>query len=180
VSTNAQKTTFQSTRAQKWLGPADDLYCSVHAFLLDHTLIGTTMAFTVADMEKWTFPHRLDIPPMTGTSCLIIESMVVEEPPSFMDFIAGGGTIGLCVAIDFTQSNGEPSDPSSLHHRSPTGDNEYTRAIRSVGSVLQCYDTDKRFPVYGFGGRINGQVSHAFPLNGNPNNVSARESFRRA
>jgi len=138
------------------------------------------MAFTVADMEKWTFPHRLDIPPMTGTSCLIIESMVVEEPPSFMDFIAGGGTIGLCVAIDFTQSNGEPSDPSSLHHRSPTGDNEYTRAIRSVGSVLQCYDTDKRFPVYGFGGRINGQVSHAFPLNGNPNNVSARESFRRA
>ncbi|KAF9938664.1 Copine-8 [Modicella reniformis] len=135
-----------------------------------HTLIGSTAIFTVAELSRRSFPHRMPIPPMTGTSALIIQSFSVEEPPSFMDFIAGGGNIGLCVAIDFTQSNGIPSDPTSLHHKSPTGENEYTRAIRSVGNILQCYDTDKKFPVYGFGGRINGQVSHAFPLNGNPSN----------
>jgi len=89
-----------------------------------------------------------------------------------MDFLAGGGTLGLCVAIDFTQSNGDPRSPQSLHFKSPNGENEYTRAIRSVGSILQCYDTDKKFPVYGFGGKVGGVVSHAFPLNGNPANVS--------
>lgn len=26
------------------------------------------------------------------------------------------------------------------------------------------------FPVYGFGGTVNGTVSHCFPLNGNPTN----------
>lgn len=29
---------------------------------------------------------------------------------------------------------------------------------------------DKLFPALGFGGQINGQVSHEFPLNGNPSN----------
>ncbi|KAG0363376.1 hypothetical protein BGZ54_008191 [Gamsiella multidivaricata] len=105
---------------------------------------------------------------MTGTSALIIQKFTVTEPPSFTDFIAGGGTIGLCVAVDFTASNGPYNKPGSLHFRSPNGENGYTQAIRSVGNILQCYDTDKKFPVYGFGGSINGQVSHAFPLNGNP------------
>ncbi|KAF9359376.1 hypothetical protein BGX26_012494 [Mortierella sp. AD094] len=112
----------------------------------------------------------MPIPPMPNPSSLVIQSFSITEAPSFLDFIAGGGTLGLCIAIDFTQSNGDPRSPQSLHYKNPTGENEYTRAIRSVGNVLQCYDTDKKFPVFGFGGRINGQVSHAFALNGNPSN----------
>jgi Copine len=35
-----------------------------------------------------------------------------------------------------------------------------------VGDVLQFYDTDKRFPAWGFGGRTpDGTVSHCFNLN---------------
>lgn len=42
------------------------------------------------------------------------------------------------------------------------------KSILAVGEVLQYYDTDKRFPAWGFGGRpIDGPVSHCFALNGN-------------
>lgn len=39
----------------------------------------------------------------------------------------------------------------------------------SVGSILEQYDTDKLYPVYGFGGRLleTMKVSHCFALNGN-------------
>ena len=53
---------------------------------------------------------------------------------------------------------------------SQSHDNEYVRAIRSVGSVLAPYDSDQLIPVFGFGARVppNGEVSHCFPLNFNP------------
>lgn len=49
-------------------------------------------------------------------------------------------------------------------------DNEYVMAIKSVASVLVPYDTNQQFPVFGFGAKFrhNGQVSHCFPLNFNP------------
>jgi hypothetical protein len=35
--------------------------------------------------------------------------------------------------------------------------------------VLEFYDTDRQFPMYGFGGRApTGAVSHCFPLTGDP------------
>ncbi|KAF9190958.1 Copine-8 [Haplosporangium sp. Z 767] len=135
-----------------------------------HTVIGTTPVFTIAELHRRQFPYVMSIPPMTGSSVLTIKSFNVTEPPTFIDFLAGGGHLNLCVAIDFTASNGDPSTSQSLHFKSPNGDNDYTRAIRSVSGILQCYDTDNMVPVYGFGARINGQVSHAFPLNGNPAN----------
>ena len=43
----------------------------------------------------------------------------------------------------------------------------YLQAITEVGEVIQFYDADKRFPAWGFGGRIPGQpVSHCFNLDG--------------
>lgn len=37
-----------------------------------------------------------------------------------------------------------------------------------VGEVIQVYDSDKKFPAWGFGGRMyNGPVSHCFNLSGN-------------
>ncbi|KAG0327099.1 hypothetical protein BGZ99_008314 [Dissophora globulifera] len=140
-----------------------------HKSLGVDTLIGSTAEFTVDELSRYKFPRSIPIPPMTGTTSLIIQSFSITDEPTFLDFIAGGGEINLGVAIDFTASNGDPRKPTSLHFRNPTGENEYTRAIRSVGDILQCYDTDKKFPVYGFGGHVNGGTHHAFPLNGNPN-----------
>lgn len=48
--------------------------------------------------------------------------------------------------------------------------NEYLNAIKSVGEVLQYYDSDKQIPVFGFGACIPPQAanrpSHCFALNG--------------
>lgn len=45
------------------------------------------------------------------------------------------------VGVDFTASNGNPADPSSLHYFNPTGPNDYVQALAAVGEVIQDYDT---------------------------------------
>eukprot|EP01119_Soliformovum_irregulare_P001210 TRINITY_DN10930_c0_g1_i1.p1 TRINITY_DN10930_c0_g1~~TRINITY_DN10930_c0_g1_i1.p1 ORF type:complete len:541 (-),score=152.66 TRINITY_DN10930_c0_g1_i1:47-1642(-) len=88
----------------------------------------------------------------------------------FLDYIFGGCQISLIVAIDFTLSNREPREPNSLHFRSQNL-NDYQKAIISIGNILEYYDYDKKFPVYGFGGQLpDGTTSHCFALNGNPGN----------
>ncbi|KAF9352145.1 Copine-8 [Mortierella sp. NVP85] len=123
----------------------------------EHTTIGTTPVFSVQELQNSVMPKYLPLSPMPAGTELVIRRMIVTEPPSFLDYLAGGVPLNLVVAIDFTQSNGDPSHPNSLHYRNPSGDNDYSRAIRAVGHILQNYDTDKRFPVYGFGGKVNGQ-----------------------
>jgi vacuolar-type H+-ATPase subunit F/Vma7 len=75
----------------------------------------------------------------------------------------------LCVAVDFTLSNGNPADKDSLHYWD-MNKNEYLNAIKSVGEVLQYYDSDKQIPAFGFGACIppifTNKASHCFALNG--------------
>ncbi|CAG8805659.1 8090_t:CDS:2, partial [Dentiscutata erythropus] len=80
-------------------------------------------------------------------------------------YIAGGIEINLVVAIDFTASNGDHRNPTSLHYINPNEENLYQKAISSVGKILEAYDYDKRFPVYGFGAKFNRVLSHIYPLN---------------
>jgi hypothetical protein len=99
---------------------------------------------------------------------LIINSIDLELHPTFLDFISGGTELSFTVAVDFTGSNGNPMEPTSLHYNDPTGNpNQYVTAIRSVGDIIQDYDSDKMFPALGFGARIppDGRVSHEFFLN---------------
>ena len=48
--------------------------------------------------------------------------------------------INFTVAVDFTQSNGDPRDPRSLHFIDNTGMNQYATALMSVGNIIQDYD----------------------------------------
>ncbi|CAG8512474.1 11886_t:CDS:10 [Ambispora gerdemannii] len=98
----------------------------------------------------------------------------VQEEPSFLDYIGGGTEINLVVGIDFTQSNGSPHDIKSLHYIDERGENDYQKTIRSVGAILQAYDHDKKIPVYGFGGKFGGVLSHAYPLNGDFKNPEVK------
>ena len=61
---------------------------------------------------------------------------------SFLEYVFGGCEIQLCCAIDFTLSNGDPRERDSLHYMDMNR-NEYLNAIRSVGNILQYYDSDK-------------------------------------
>jgi len=102
-----------------------------------------------------------------------LDSVKVEIVPSFLDFVKGGTQVNFTLAIDFTGSNGNPHQSSSLHYRDPTGrPNQYQTAILSVGEIIQDYDSDKMFPVLGFGARIppSDEVSHEFFLTFDPNN----------
>merc|ERR1719239_623664 len=80
--------------------------------------------------------------------------------------------MNFTVAIDFTASNGDPKTPNSLHYMNPYQPNQYASAIQAVGEIVQDYDSDKMFPVLGFGARIDGsqQPSHEFAVNFNPSN----------
>jgi len=72
--------------------------------------------------------------------------------------------MSLCVAIDFTGSNGDPRKPGTLHYLHGEGPykNDYEKAIASIGSILAHYDHDKKFPVYGFGAKYGGVIQHCF------------------
>jgi Copine len=50
----------------------------------------------------------------------------------------------LCIAIDFTGSNGDPRRPGTLHYIHPDGSlNDYEKAITAVGSIIAKYDNDQ-------------------------------------
>jgi|Transcript_25619 hypothetical protein len=82
---------------------------------------------------------------------------MIEQCYSFLDYIQGNCELNLMVAIDFTASNGNKNNRNSLHYRDNYTMNEYERAIASVGEILISYDTNKRVPVWGFGGVPNDQ-----------------------
>ena len=74
----------------------------------------------------------------------------VEVKPTFLDYLRSGWNVSLCAAIDYTASNGHYTDPRSLHFMGPQ--NQYEAALFNVGMVIEPYDSDKMFPLYGFGG----------------------------
>lgn len=85
--------------------------------------------------------------------------------PEFVDYLTGGCQISLAVAIDFTASNGDPRVPGTPHYFHTAGSkqwNDYEKAIFAVGSILAKYDSDNKFPVWGFGAKYNDKVRHCF------------------
>eukprot|EP01114_Cavostelium_apophysatum_P011784 TRINITY_DN2626_c0_g1_i3.p1 TRINITY_DN2626_c0_g1~~TRINITY_DN2626_c0_g1_i3.p1 ORF type:complete len:307 (+),score=82.48 TRINITY_DN2626_c0_g1_i3:896-1816(+) len=105
---------------------------------------------------------------------LQIREIVEYKMPTFLDFVTGGTEISLVLGIDYTGSNGDPSQTSSLHYRDPTGlrPNEYMSATRVVGDVVAPYDNDQFFPAFGFGAYVNplSTTTHCFAINGNESN----------
>ena len=85
----------------------------------------------------------------------------------FFDLIFEGMNVAFDIAVDYTGSNKDPSDPNSLHTFN-LDNNLYARAITSCGNILKEYDSDQQFPIFGFGGVPPGGkgVSHCFNLNG--------------
>ncbi len=102
---------------------------------------------------------------MRSTS--IAKSVQSRKPPrpEFIDYLTGGCQISLAVAIDFTASNGDPRVPGTPHYFHTAGSkqwNDYEKAIFAVGSILAKYDSDNKFPVWGFGAKYNDKVRHCF------------------
>lgn len=73
---------------------------------------------------------------------MTLTELDIKQRHTFLEYVFGGCEIGLTVAVDFTLSNGDPKQPNSLHFLDMNR-NEYLKAIQSVGSILQYYDSDK-------------------------------------
>ncbi|XP_046549365.1 LOW QUALITY PROTEIN: copine-3-like [Haliotis rubra] len=103
----------------------------------------------------------------TNSGICLLTSMKIMKEHTFLEFIFGGMQINFTVGVDFTASNGNPGNPTSLHYINPYQPNEYMQAIRAVGDVCQDYDSDKMFPALGFGAKIPPamEVSHEFAVN---------------
>jgi len=108
----------------------------------------------------------------------------LEQIPSFLEFIQGGMQLNFTVAIDFTGSNGPPSDPRSLHYNDPSGaPNQYVTAIQAVGDIIQDYDSDKMFPLSWIRSQNSSTwkcVSRIFPQSGSEQSIlcgSFRNNF---
>lgn len=87
-----------------------------------------------------------------NSGVLLFHKADLLEENSFLDFIQGGLNLRMMVAIDFTASNGNQNDPSSLHYIDPTRKtkNKYEMAIEAIGKIVAPYDSDQMFPVWGF------------------------------
>uniref|UniRef100_A0A7N8Y8F6 Copine-3 n=1 Tax=Mastacembelus armatus TaxID=205130 RepID=A0A7N8Y8F6_9TELE len=149
--------------------------CYDHRDSGSHDLIGSFKA-TLVEMQQAEFacinPKKLKKKNYKNSGIICIRRCQLEKEYTFLDYIMGGCQIHFTIAIDFTGSNGDPRSPQSLHFMNPEGYNEYLAAIWAVGTVIQDYDSDKMFPVFGFGAQLppTWQVSHEFPINFNPTN----------
>ena len=88
------------------------------------------------------------------TGSIIIEKFVKERSFDIIDYVNGGLNLSQMIVIDYSQANGNPKDPKSLHYFDPKTCSCYEDIITKVGQVLFQYDKDGKIPMYGFGAKM--------------------------
>uniref|UniRef100_A0A6J0UYH6 Copine-6 n=1 Tax=Pogona vitticeps TaxID=103695 RepID=A0A6J0UYH6_9SAUR len=135
----------------------------------------TMLQASTGDQVKWECINQKYLEKKKhykNSGYIVLTQCKIEKVHTFLDYIMGGLQISFTVAIDFTASNGDPRSEHSLHFINPKEPNEYLKTLSSVGEICQDYDSDKRFPAFGFGARIppDFEVSHDFAINFDPEN----------
>jgi hypothetical protein len=107
-----------------------------------------------------------------NSGVLHIDTLEIQHEFNFVDYIRGGTDLEFMIAIDFTESNGDIYHPNSLHFQDIHSPNQYLRCISSIGEILQNYNQQNKYSVFGFGGIPSwiGKMSSCFPLNKNNEN----------
>lgn len=108
---------------------------------------------------------------------MIFKSIKRTIKHEFGEYIENGLQLALTTCIDFTGSNGQPDDSTSLHYFTASKKSPYEQAMSEVLDILLEYDYDKLVPCFGFGAQVNhpkinthGKVHHCFPINGSTDN----------
>ncbi|OMJ84943.1 hypothetical protein SteCoe_13851 [Stentor coeruleus] len=124
---------------------SDEFIGSFETTLSSLTTPGSTFKLTLPGKNRFS-----------GT--ILISDCRVKKSLTFIDYLHKGLQISFSVAIDFTQNHIFTEDQTS---------DDYEDAIWEIGSILEAYDSDRNFPVYGFGGiPPGGSISQCFPLTG--------------
>lgn len=117
--------------------------------------------FTASKGHRRDFNYSFaDPPPITDESSGSLNNAVASDLKSLA---ANGCDLQVCVAIDFTSSNGDPRLESSLHYQS-TSMNVYEETIATVvGSLEDEIRVPFGYTVWGFGAKFaDGMVRHIF------------------
>jgi len=127
----------------------------------------TTSVQELLDLQSKPLLHPKGKNKKCGTILFPFRDIIKRH--GFLEYVMGGMEIQMMIAIDFTGSNGDPRDAKSLHYLGPPKyESPYMRAIRSVGRVVEPYDSDGQIAAHGFGANINPfgakQISHCFNL----------------
>ena len=147
--------------------------CWDHDTLTSPDYIGAFVASVsqlLVDGAKFQLINRQD-----SKSGIIVTKASIKRRFSLFEYLRGGVQISVSIAIDYTASNGEHDLSNSLHYITPGDPNPYEKCIWEIGSALEVYDSNKHFPVYGFGGVPYGEdkANHCFALNRNESNPYA-------
>jgi len=128
--------------------------------------------FKVNDLIRGKKDFYFDLIKTNEKTTLNFRNFRCNEIFGFTDFLRGGLSINLVVGIDFTASNKDPVDPTSLHYLKKGSLNFYQQAILSVGEILDKYNHAGKIPAYGFGAKIGvpPTLSQFFPINFNYQN----------
>ena len=104
----------------------------------------------------------------SNSGILEIINFEIMQKYSIVNYLQSGFKINLLFAIDFTSSNLDYSTPTSLHNLN--SDNYYIKLMKTFGKVVEQYDPDQLFAVFGFGGEPawTRKLDHCFAFNGNP------------
>ncbi|KAG6701561.1 hypothetical protein I3842_08G171300 [Carya illinoinensis] len=137
----------------------------------EDTVLKFTLQKSMADLEKLhegrsganltITSHHGHKKVLKGELC--VDQFCEKEQYSFLDYVSCGFELKFMVAVDFTASNGNPHNPDSLDYIDPSGK---LNSYQKVGEVVRFYDSDRRYPAWGFGGKtFDGTISHCFNLN---------------
>lgn len=119
--------------------------CFDHRKSGSHKLIGTCFT-TLRTMESSTW-NLMNGENQAGR--LKLQRFHVSEEITFLDYVRNGTQIHFAVAIDFTRSNGVRMSMKSLHYLSTERLNPYEIALKSVGEIIEHYDSSHLFPAFG-------------------------------
>lgn len=100
-----------------------------------------------------------------------VQNFEQQKVYTISDYFNAGLMLNTFVIVDFTESNGNQGEESSLHYASDEL-NRYQRVIQQIGSTLCGYDSDQYILGIGFGAKVPARgyedVSDCFPLSPNP------------
>lgn len=88
-------------------------------------------------------------PRYVPTGALKVETIDIIEDVTFLDYIRNGTEMHFAVAIDFTASNGNFTDPKSLHYLCKERMNYYEVALKGIGGIISKYSNTPMFPAFG-------------------------------
>ena len=84
--------------------------------------------------------------------------------PSMLQYLSGGCSLDLMVAVDCTKANGEASSDKSLHFSASHWLNDYQAGIQKLGTILENFARGRHSSIWGFGAKIRGEEKEMFVM----------------